>query len=109
MKVTARFYGYIRQALGRESVKVEVPDGSTLADLIGRLQDQEEKLKRSFRADDRGVAGVAVVIGGRLYPRTEWEGASLRDDMVIEFLPPAIGGGRDQFGASYLGVKRGKV
>jgi sulfur carrier protein len=56
----------------------ELPDGATLADVLGRL--------------DAPSAGVAVALDGAVVPRRSWPGTSLRDGARIEVLTAVQGG-----------------
>lgn len=56
----------------------ELPDGATLADVLGRL----------------GVpsAGVAVALDGAVVPRASWPGTSLNSDARIDVFTAVQGG-----------------
>ena len=56
----------------------ELPEGTTLADVLGRL--------------DAPSTGVAVALDGAVVPRRSWPGTSLRDGARIEVLTAVQGG-----------------
>ncbi|WP_018583950.1 sulfur carrier protein ThiS [Salinispora arenicola] len=55
-----------------------LPSGSTLADLVGAVTDQER--------------GLAVAVNGEVVPRGGWQVTVLRDGDRVEVLSAAQGG-----------------
>jgi sulfur carrier protein len=56
----------------------ELPDGATLADVLGRLGAPS--------------AGVAVALDGAVVPRVSWPGTSLHPDARIDVFTAVQGG-----------------
>ncbi len=81
MRVRSLFFASYRQAAGTEQLLVELPDGSRITDLVGRL-----------RASIPGAAALPVepvVALNMVYAPLS---ASLRDGDEVAFIPPVAGG-----------------
>lgn len=83
MTVRARFFASYRDLLGRETTDVDLPDGSTVADLVRALRRRGEPFA-SLPPD----TPVAV---NRTWAEPD---AGLEDGDEVAFLPPVAGGAR---------------
>ena len=81
MQVRTLFFATYRDALGTGSLDVELPDGSTVGELVGRLRARGTPF-------DRLPAAPAVAVN-RTLVRTD---ARLSAGDEIAFLPPVAGG-----------------
>jgi len=81
MRVKVRFFAAPREALGVGEIEVELPAGSTVGELIGRLTEQYPVLRAYTR-----FVSVAV---NRAYVGMQ---AELHDGDEVACLPP-VGGG----------------
>jgi molybdopterin converting factor small subunit len=81
MKVRVMFYAQLRDLLGMRQLDVDVADGATVRDLLGKIYAQ----RPAFRAHDKSIligAGVEFVDRNyRLSPGEE-----------ISIMPPVQGG-----------------
>jgi molybdopterin converting factor small subunit len=80
--VTVRYFAAARAAAGVEAEKVEVPDGASVADLLGAVRGSGAELARlldrcSFLLDEVAVRDRA---------------ARLHEGAVVDVLPPFAGG-----------------
>ena len=81
MQVRTLFFATYRDALGTGSLDVELPDGSTVGELVGRLRARGAPF-------DRLPAAPAVAVN-RTLVRSD---APLSAGDEIAFLPPVAGG-----------------
>lgn len=81
MTVRARFFASFRDLLGTDSTEVDLPDGSTVADLVRTLRSRGEPYD-SLPPD----APVAV---NRTWAESD---VGLEDGDEVAFLPPVAGG-----------------
>jgi len=81
MQVTIRFFASHREATGRESSVVELPEGATAADAFARACTDHPALARAA-----GAVAFAVNLE-HVSPKTP-----LHDGDEVAFLPPVAGG-----------------
>jgi molybdopterin converting factor subunit 1 len=81
IRVSVKFFAAPREALGTDEIQLELPDGSTVKDLIEALQDRHPVLHAYTR-----FLNVAV---NRAYVGMQTE---LQDGDEVACLPP-VGGG----------------
>ena len=65
--------------LSRNGADHEVPDGTTVADLVAELAPS-------------GNRGIAVAVNGAVVPRSQWPAATLADGDAVEVLTAVQGG-----------------
>lgn len=81
MKVHAQFYAQLRDAVGASHFDVDLPDGSTVTELVEKLY----QLKPALRAHDKSIligAGVEFVERNH----------KLKPGEEIAIMPPVQGG-----------------
>ena len=81
MTVTVRFFAYLRDAAGVAAVGVDLPAGSTLAELARELERRHPKLEGRLRGLPTLVDGVRRDAG--------W---ALEDGQEVAWVPPVAGG-----------------
>jgi len=81
MKVRVLFHSYFRELTGRAELEVEVAEGTTLSELVNRLQEEFPKLKAMDRSTLKAV--------GVEYQSDEYV---LSDDDEVSLFPPVQGG-----------------
>ncbi len=81
MNLRFEFLGVLQRLAGADSLQLEVPPGSTLADALERLSAARPELRAEL---DR----CAVAQGENLMHRTDL----LKADAVLALLPPVAGG-----------------
>jgi sulfur-carrier protein len=80
--VTLRYWAAAKEAAGAAEEKVEA---TTLAEALARVAEQSEPLRRM-------LASCSFLVDGEPAGLRSRESISLRDDAVIEVLPPFAGG-----------------
>jgi molybdopterin converting factor small subunit len=81
MKVRVQFYSHLRDLAGTSNVDVDVADGATASDLLGRLYERFPVL----RSHDKTILlGAGVEFVDRDY--------KLKPDEEISVMPPVQGG-----------------
>jgi molybdopterin converting factor small subunit len=81
MKVTVTFHSYFRELTGRGEVHEELPEGTTLRELLARLHERFPKLKSMERSTLTAV-GVEYESGDYI----------LQDGDEVSLFPPVQGG-----------------
>ena len=81
MKVRVLFHSYFRELTGRAELEVEVAEGTTLSELVNRLQEEFPKLKAMDRSTLKAV--------GVEYQSDEYV---LSDGDEVSLFPPVQGG-----------------
>lgn len=85
MKVRVRCFAVVRDIVGSRELDVELPEGATARDLLGRFQEEYPRL--------RGLRESLVVAVNREYAQAE---RRLLDGDEVAFIPP-VSGGQDVF------------
>ena len=89
MRVTARLYGAARVALRRRETELDLPEGATVAALVGELVRQLGPIAAEYLLDARGRGyGVAFAVNGEAASAT----ATLTEGDTVSLLPPTAGG-----------------
>lgn len=81
MKVRVLFHSYFRELTGCAELEVEVAEGTTLSELVNRLQEEFPKLKAMDRSTLKAV--------GVEYQSDEYV---LSDGDEVSLFPPVQGG-----------------
>lgn len=81
MQVHARFFASYRDLVGAAALDVEVPDGATVSELVGRLRERGG----AFAA----LPALPAVAVNRVYAH-QHEALSEGDE--VAFIPPVAGG-----------------
>ena len=91
MKVHVAYHGQLRVAAGAAGEELEVPAGSSVADVIQRAARRRATLRSVLLGrDGKPSRAVLVAVGDRQV--RPGESVPLRDGDVVTLLPP-IGGG----------------
>jgi MoaE-MoaD fusion protein len=83
LAVTILFFAQARDRAGRGSLELELPRGSTVADVARRVRELHPALEPLW-------PHLAIALDGKLAPGD----APLRDGAEIAVLPPVSGGAR---------------
>ncbi len=81
MKIPITFYSYFKDLTGVSETKVDLPDGSTIADLMEKIHTQFPKTKSMERST---LIAVGVEYQDRSY--------TLQSGDEVSFFPPVQGG-----------------
>ncbi len=91
MHVRVLPFGVLKEALGADTIAVELPGGATVGDLIARLRE------RAPAVDSRAIAvSINAEYAGR--------NSVLQDDDEVGLLPPVSGGAPRGAGGSDQGI-----
>jgi len=95
MKVTVRFFPSLRAITNTDELKVELPEGASINELIDELSRRfGRKFLEALYISDLGVTSpyISVIIDGKTVNLTESKNYRLKNNSVVSFLAP-IGGG----------------
>jgi molybdopterin synthase sulfur carrier subunit len=81
MKVKVLFHSYFRELAGRNELLIEIPEGSTLGDLIGRVYEVAPKIRPLERSMLKAVGVEYQDVNYRL-----------REGDEVSLFPPVQGG-----------------
>jgi molybdopterin synthase catalytic subunit len=98
MRVRVLFFGMLKDLVGRSSDTLELPEGSTITDLLKHYEARIPNLK-----DSLSCMAVAV--------NQEYAAAAtqLKSDDEVALLPPVSGGSGDRESESYASIVRDPI
>lgn len=85
MRVKVELYASLRERAGAKEIELELPQGSTLADLL-------ELLKERVGMDGAELEALKILIDGRPAEGLGGARAPLRDGCSVSVFPPIAGG-----------------
>jgi molybdopterin synthase sulfur carrier subunit len=88
MRVIVRYFARYRSLTGKGEEELEIPDGSTVKDLIEILKERHPVLRNEVFAEDNDLAEVNVSRNGRYVKFDE----ILKEGDVVALFPPVSGG-----------------
>ena len=93
MKVKVKVYGQLQSLFGIKHFDVDLPDQSTLDDLILHIGktyggDKEKELRPSEGAK----FPLMVIVGNKDHRFSDGMQTALADGVIVYFMPPAVGG-----------------
>ncbi|MDW7739405.1 MAG: MoaD family protein [Bacillota bacterium] len=99
MIVTVKPYLFLREAMGTKEIRLELPENTTVADLIAELAEHYG-LPESFESksgslvffDREVISGLIILIDGRNINLLNGKDTVLKESSVITLFPPAAGG-----------------
>jgi molybdopterin synthase sulfur carrier subunit len=93
MRITTRFFAFLREMAGRETDEVTVAEGATIHDFLKVLREKYSGIfDRIFQADGLLKPGFAIALNGETVDREGWGNISLKDGDLVVILPPIAGG-----------------
>jgi molybdopterin converting factor small subunit len=81
MNVRVQFFAQLRDLAGAEAVEINLPEKSTVSDLLEKIYEQKPSLRAS---DTTTLIGVGVEFVGRDY--------QLGPNELVAIMPPVQGG-----------------
>ena len=81
MRITVQFFSQLKEIVGADELALDIPDGSTVADLLARLY---ERFSRLEKWDPSILLGIGVNFVGRDHV--------IRPNDQIAIMPPVQGG-----------------
>jgi len=88
LRVSVRLYAVLRDLYGSDRDSIDLPEGSTVGDLLEELKKRNSRLGEFL--EKRGSSIIAL-INGLYAPASQ----KLREGDVVDLLPPASGGCND--------------
>jgi molybdopterin synthase sulfur carrier subunit len=88
MRITVRYFARYRSLVGRGEEEIEVPEGTTVRDLIETLRRKYPVLRNEVFAEEDDLADVHVSKNGRYVSFDE----VLREGDKVAIFPPVSGG-----------------
>jgi MoaD family protein len=85
LKVSIRLYAVLRDLYGVDKDTIEVPEGSTIKDLL-EILGRKSKALEDFM--EKRLSSIITLVNGLYAPQDQ----KLRDGDVVDLLPPASGG-----------------
>jgi len=92
LKITVKSFATIREAFGGRGVLwIELPEGSSIRDLINALEkNYRPKIDLSRVGEEN--SNIKVLVNGREITYLDGLETKLRDGDVVAFIPPVAGG-----------------
>jgi molybdopterin converting factor subunit 1 len=81
MRCEVLLFANVRQAIGKDRLTLELPDGATVKDALDRLAEQHEIISLMGNR-------LAIAVDERYQPRT----SLLNDGCTVALIPPVSGG-----------------
>jgi len=93
-KVTIRYFGMLRDIVGKRSETLSIDDGSTTMDLLRRISSEHGKRFQDFvfESDGKIRSGLAFAINGISVDRSSITKTACKDVEEFVILPPISGG-----------------
>jgi molybdopterin synthase catalytic subunit len=95
MRVRVLFFGMLKDLAGKSSDTLDMPEDTTVGDVLAHLESRIPRLKDS-------LASLAVAVNQQ-YAGAETE---LKSDDEVALLPPVSGGSGEQAGERYASIVR---
>ncbi|MFC6734187.1 ubiquitin-like small modifier protein 1 [Haladaptatus sp. DYSN1] len=93
MNIEVNLFGPFREAVGEKTVRRELPDGATVADLFAELADAHPDLEGRVLTTEGDLSGaVTVTKNGKPVSLFDGPATELTDGDVIRAAPPVHGG-----------------
>jgi MoaD family protein len=93
MKLRVQYTAQLRAAAGRPEEEVELPEGSSLAILLGHLAARlEDAAQHLISSDGQTHRSLLVVVNDAALPAHDANTLVLQQGDVVTLLPPIAGG-----------------
>ena len=92
MKITTKYYAFIRERLGRSTEEFELQEGSTIADFLKLLSERHGGNLVGVFEGAVLRRGFVVALNGENVEQARWGSTRLKDGDVVVVLPPIAGG-----------------
>jgi molybdopterin converting factor small subunit len=93
MKVTVKAFGRLQKLVGEKQFLIDVPDKSTLNDLITGIGEAFGKeTEAEFRPGESARFPLMISIGNTDHRFSGGMNTPLHDGDIVYFMPPAVGG-----------------
>ncbi len=99
MKVVVRLYLFLREALGSKEVALDLPEGSSVSELLQIIREQyglPDRISSEYGnlilIENDQPTGLIVLVDGRNIKQLQGMATVLEEGSVINLFPPAAGG-----------------
>ncbi len=93
LRITVKFGDPLRQAIGQRRITLEMPEGSTAADLMTVLKERYPDFEKAFRGDALGrVAPYIFFINHHPVTSPNYAATTLGDGDTVHLVLPVAGG-----------------
>ena len=93
MEITVFLYGFLRQLVNRNEVKVNLPEESTLQNPIDKLGEEfGEELRTALHPELNVSLPLTISVGAKDYRFCGGLAMRLEDRTPVYFIPAAVGG-----------------
>ena len=93
MELELRFFATFRAAVGQKTIHREYPDGATVGDVLGSLEEEFEGLAGELLEDGEIREQLSVLKNGREVLHMEGIDTEMEDGDRLSVFPPVAGGG----------------
>lgn len=93
MKVHVKIYGHLQTLFQEKHLSIDLPNQSTLDDLIvhiGKTYGREKE--KELRPDEGTKFPLMIIVGNKDHRFLDGMQTVLADDVTVYFMPPAVGG-----------------
>lgn len=88
MQVEIRVFGPLRERIGRESLRLELPRGASVASAIQKLLSRHPELQAALRHSNQQAGYARIAVNQEFVAKTR----RLEDGDEVAILPPVSGG-----------------
>lgn len=94
MSIKIRFYGFLKDILNKNVLKLENIEEINLKNLLILLTENYPNLKEFIKINENQIrtAGIIILINGRHVMFRGGLGAQIKKGDIIDFIPPIHGG-----------------
>lgn len=90
--IECRFFATYREAVGTKTIQIEVESGTTVGELLARLETDYPKLAGELLAEGEIQAGINVLKNGRSVVHMDGPATPLDATDTVSVFPPVAGG-----------------
>lgn len=93
MNVIVKVYGHLQTLFGEKLLSIDLPNHSTLDDLILHLGETYGREKeRELRPGEGARFPLMIIVGNKDHRFLNGMQTALADGVTVYFMPPAVGG-----------------
>ena len=92
-RVKVKVYGHLQNLFNEKEFDVDLPDQSTLEDLIshiGKIYGKEKETE--LRPKEPAKFPIMIIVGNKDHRFLDGMNTALGEGTIVYFMPPAVGG-----------------